>query len=184
MTIKLKSITDNWKEIKDAAMTTIGMESGKEPDSEWKRRALLSEHSMIRKLRVVAKWYRIKYWVSVHIARHWLGIIHFVSTQRTDRTGTDRNKLEQDAPVNHEIDVNAQALINISRKRLCRNASTETQHAWRTLLNTFRDKEPELFSVCVPDCIYRSHCYEFNSCGWYKTPTYKKKLKQYREGVR
>ena len=43
--------TDNWQEVKDATMNTIGKSTGKYPDSEWKTKLLRSEHSPIRKIR-------------------------------------------------------------------------------------------------------------------------------------
>lgn len=186
MKCTLKSITNNWLDIKQAALTTISKDSNKEPTSEWKRRALLSEHSMIRKLRISSKWEDLKYWVSVHIVRHWLGIIHFVSSQRPDRLThmkSNRDDAPQSSFVKHEIDANAQAIINISRKRLCNMAMPETREAWQEFLNTFRDKEPELFNVCCPDCEYRGWCYEFNSCGYHKTETFQKRLRERREGI-
>jgi hypothetical protein len=180
MYCKLISTSNNWHEIKNAAMTTIGKDEGKYPSSEWKRKALLSEHSMIRKLRISAKWYDLKYYVSVHLVRHKFGIEHFVKTQRTDRTGINRDELLQSAFVEHEIEANAQAIINISRKRLCNMASTETREAWMAFLRTFKDIEPELFSVCKPECIYKGWCPEFKSCGYNTTYSFEDKLNEYR----
>lgn len=42
---------DNWQEIKDAAMNTVGRETGKYPTSEWKRKIIKAEHSPIRKMK-------------------------------------------------------------------------------------------------------------------------------------
>ena len=86
-----------------------------------------------------------------------LGIEHWVSTQRSDRTGIDRNKLPQDTLVNHECEANAQALINISRKRLCYQASPETRQAWKAVKEKVKEVEPELASCMVKDCIYRGN---------------------------
>ena len=183
MKIKLLNYIDYWQNIKNATMSTIGKETGKYPDHKWKRRLLLSEHSPIRKLKISAKWYDLKYWVSVHLVRHKFGIEHFVRTQRTDRTGINRDELHQGNFVEHEIEANAQSIINISRKRLCKQASKETREAWKEFLKSFKDKEPELYSVCVPDCIYRGHCYEFKSCGFHKTSEYKRILKTYRSDI-
>lgn len=174
---------DNWQDIKNATMNTIGKSTGLYPDSDWKRRLILSEHSPIRKMRFSWRWVNIKYWVSVHLTRHWLGITHFVKTQRTDRTGIDRNKLLQCALVNHEVDANAQALINISRKRLCNCASPETREAWQSVKQEIANVEPELARCMVPDCVYRGHCYEMFSCGFHKTEEFKKQLAEYRGGI-
>ena len=174
---------DSWQDVKDATMNTIGKSTGKYPESDWKRRLILSEHSPIRKIKFSWRWKDIKYWVSVHLVRHWLGIVHFVKTQRTDRTGVNRDELQQGALVNHEAEANAQALINISRKRLCNCASTETREAWQMVKNEVSKVEPELARCMVKDCIYRGHCYEMFSCGFHKTDAFKKELDEYREGI-
>lgn len=173
-----------WREVADCANVTIHRSEGiKEPSSQWKRKMLLCEHSPIRELFFDFKWTELKYWISVHFVRHKIGIEHFVRTQRTDRTGIERDYLTQDSLVEHRICVNAQALINISRKRLCNSASRETREAWIAILEIIKNIEPELYSVCVPDCIYRGFCYEYRSCGYNKTEDYKTRLRKYREGI-
>lgn len=174
---------DNWQDVKDATMNTIGKSTGKYPDPDWKRRLILSEHSPIRKIRFSWRWKDLKYWVSVHLVRHWLGITHFVTTQRTDRTGVDRDDLPQGQLVTHEADANAQALINISRKRLCNCASRETRYAWQGVKDKISNVEPELAKCMVRDCVYRGHCYEMFSCGYHKTEAFKNELENYREGI-
>ncbi len=184
MKSKLLGIKGNWREVADSARTTIHKDAGQgEPSSSWKRRMLLSEHSPIRQLLVRAKWYDLKYWVSVHMVRHKHGIEHWVRTQRTDRTGNDRDQLPQDNQVEHEILASSQAIINISRKRLCMQASKETREAWKMMLESIKEKEQELYDICVPDCIYRGWCYEYKSCGYHKTDEYANRLKAYREGI-
>lgn len=82
---------DNWQDVKNAAMNTIGRNTGKYPDSVWKKKILLAEHSPIRLMHFSWRWKDLPYWVSVHIVRHKVGIEHFVSTQRSDRTGISRD---------------------------------------------------------------------------------------------
>lgn len=183
MKIELKNYIDYWQDIKDSTMNTIGKNTGKYPTEEWKRQLLLSEHSPIRKLKISWRWLDLKYWVSVHLVRHWLGIIHFVSTQRTDRTGLTRDELPQDSLVNHECEANAQSLINISRRRLCNCASLETRQAWQLVKDKVYEVEPELAKCMVKDCIYRGHCYEMFSCNYHKTEAFKKELEEYRKGI-
>lgn len=181
MRIEFLTIKGSWREVADAARTTIGMKKGqKEPSPAWKRKLLLSEHSPIRQLSIKWKWVDLKYWVSVHFVRHKIGIEHFVSTQRTDRTGVDRDHELQSAPVGHECIADAQAVINISRKRLCNLASKETRAAWQLFLDELNNHEPELRTVCVPECVYRGFCPELNSCGYSATPPYTNALEQYR----
>lgn len=172
--------TDQWLGAKDSAMHTIGKTHGTYPDSEWKRKMLLAEHSPIRRLRFFWRWNGLKSWVSVHFVRHKHGIEHWVSTQRSDRTGVTRDKLPQDTPVNHSCEANAQALINISRKRLCSCASPETRAAWMEVKAKVAETEPELASCMVPECIYRGFCPEIKSCGYANTEAYYIALQKYR----
>ena len=174
MKIDYMKTTDNWREVADAARTTIGMKPGEgEPSMEWKRKILLAEHSPIRKLKIKWKWVDLPYWVSVHLVRHKIGIEHFVRSQRTDRTGIDRSGKSQSAKVEHECEANAQAMINISRKRLCNQTADKTQRAWLYVVNRLQAYEPELASVCVRECIYRGFCPEMEPCGFTAKPEYK-----------
>jgi hypothetical protein len=185
--IKNTKFKGTWREVADSARTTIGLDVGeKEPSNKWKKQILLAEHSPIRQILFKWKWENIPYWVSVHFVRHWLGIIHFVKSQRDDRTQMlnqtheSRSKSPQDTPVIHECEANVQALINISRKRLCSQASKETREAWKLVVEDIKKKDPILGSVLVPECIYRGFCPEFKSCGYTETEEFKTKLEKYR----
>lgn len=172
---------DVWRKVKKAARTTIRKDGEcSYPTDSWKKTILLAEHSPIRKIKVSWKWKNLLSWVSVHFVRHKFGIEHFVSTQRTDRTGVDRDKLPQSAPVDHECDANAQAMIFISRRRLCSQASSKTREAWKEVLSELKKNDPVLASVCVRECVYRGFCPEFECCGYVNTPEYKKELEEYR----
>ena len=180
-TLKFMKVTGSWREVADAARTTIRRDEGTgEPSSRWKKRILLAEHSPIRKLSFNWKWLDLPYWVSVHFVRHKFGIEHFVSTQRTDRTGVEREANRQDAPVMHECFANAQAVMFISRRRLCGQASAETRAAWRQVVSAIAEKEPEVAACCVPECVYRGFCPEFKSCGFCDSPEFAKQLAKYR----
>ena len=80
--------------VKTCTLNTVGKTSCNAPTSEWIERLVESEHSPIREM-----WFGIRitipYWVSVHFVRHHIGVNHYVQTQRTDRTGIDRNELPQ-----------------------------------------------------------------------------------------
>lgn len=182
MICEFLGLKGTWTDVLNSARTTVNKEEvEKEPSSKWKKSILLAEHSPIRQLIVKAKWYDMKYWVSVHIVRHWLGIIHFVRSQRNDRTGVPRDDKPQSELIEHEIEVNAQAMINISRKRLCGKAHPETRAAWLKFLNSVKPCHPELVSVCVPECIYRGFCPEMESCGLVENPVYNATLARYRD---
>lgn len=186
MKTNILKVKGTWQDVKNAAMTTIGINpTSKEPSKDWIRRMLLCEHSPIRKKIINWKWLDLKYWISVHFVRHKFGIEHFVKSQRPDRTGNRNNRddMPQNTLVNHECEANAQAIINISRKRLCKMAMPETRQTWQDFLNELNKIEPELVNVCVPDCIYRGWCYEYNSCNWHLTSEYKEKLCKYRKNI-
>lgn len=175
-------VLGSWRDVADAARTTIRKEGGTgEPSSKWKKRILLAEHSPVRKLLFSWKWSNLPYWVSVHFVRHKFGIEHFVSTQRTDRTGVDRTGSRQDSPVEHECFANAQAVMFISRRRLCAQASSETRAAWKQVVEKIREVEPEVAACCVPECVYRGFCPEFKSCGFVDTEAYKQAVAAYRD---
>ncbi len=173
---------DVWPKVKRSARTTISREGeGLYPSDSWKKTMLLAEHSPIRRIRFGWKWIDLKSWISVHFVRHKHGIEHWVTTQRTDRTGVDRDASRQDAKVSHECEANAQALIFISRRRLCSQASKETREAWKEVREVVRKEDPILASVMVPECIYRGFCPEFKSCGYVNTEAYQKALENYRK---
>lgn len=174
---------DNWQDVKDSTMTTVGKQTGKYPDSNWKKRLIMAEHSPIRRLKFYWKWVDLKTWVSVHMVRHKIGIEHWVKSQRSDRTGIPRDELPQAQLIEHACEADAQALIFISRKRLCSNASPETREAWQAVKDEVAKVEPELASCMVRECVYRGFCPEFVSCSYDKTEEYQKELAEYRKGI-
>lgn len=173
----MMSFEEQWKQVKDRAFRTIGKKAKSLPGDRWKKKILLAEHSPIRSLTYEIVLKDIPNFVSVHLVRHKHGVEHFVQTQRDDRTGVDRNERSQTDPVNHFMDVNAQALINISRKRLCRQSHRDTRVAWKDAL---KQVDPFICNVCVPECIYRGFCPEMKPCGYSDTDVYKDRLSLYR----
>ena len=160
----------SWADVYDLALETMGKEPrGAEPTSDWKSKILRTEQAPSRALPLRGRRVGVRYWVSVHLVRHKFGVEHYVSTQRTDRTGEVRDKKPQDAPVNHTMWLNAEAVIAISRKRLCGKASPETRVAWRAVVDGLRSiGEAELADACVPECVHQGGvCPEFTSCGRY-----------------
>lgn len=180
--VEILNYSDGWQAVKDAAMNTIGEDSGKYPSSTWKKKILRAEHSPIRLLTFTIRFTNIEYWVVMHLVRHKIGVEHFVSTQRTDRTGTNRDELPQNNLVDYTMVADAQALINISRKRLCTQASPETQRVWMMVRNAIEEiGEKELAAAMVPECVYRGFCPEMRGCQFAATDKYKELLDQYRE---
>lgn len=160
----------SWDDVKEAALDTCGKQwCPKEISSDWKKKILAAEHSPIRKLRFRVVFTHLPYWVSVHFVRHKLGVEHFVQTQRDDRNPdrvVSRDELPQGAPVRHVMDVNAAALIQISRKRLCCQASPETRAAWQLVKDELiRMGETELAAYMIPECVHQHGCPEMKGCG-------------------
>lgn len=179
--------TDNWDEVKRSARTTISrIGAGLSPTDNWKKNMLLAEHSPIRKYKFSWRWYDLKSWVSVHFVRHKIGIEHWVTTQRDDRTNKEvsRDIAPQGTFVEHECEADAQAVINISRKRLCTQASPETRAAWQEVKDEVQKVDPVMASVMVRECVYRGFCPEFYPCGYTETDAYKKELEEYRKIAR
>lgn len=174
------SIQGSWRDVANSARTTIGLEDKEgNVNDRWKNKILKAEHSPIRQRLYIWTWYDIPYWVSVHIVRHKIGIEHFVKTSRSDKTGVDRTKLPQDTPVNHKCIANAQALINISRKRLCFQASKETRDAWVMLKEKIKEIDSIMSINMVPECVYRGFCPEFSSCGFILTDDFNRERMNY-----
>jgi len=158
----------NWELVRYLARSTVGKRDiSANVSQRFKIKSLISEHSMIREIRIMFEWPSIKSWIATHFSRHmWQP---YISTQREDRTGIDRDKLPQDTLVNFVGSMNAQNLIDTSRKRLCYKSHKETRKYMLDLkvaVNNIVD--PNIAFVMVPNCVYRGGCPEFESCGHYE----------------
>lgn len=94
----------------------------------------------------------------------------------------ERDYLFQGAENIMDMTCNAQAFINISRKRLCYGCpSPETRKAWEIVIEMLKEKDPILAEKCVPECLYRGFCPEKERCcGYVNTEAYQKRLQEYR----
>lgn len=196
----------DWIRVVNAARRTWGKEPiTHEPSVAFKKEMLLAEHSPIRLLEYDFTISDIRQWVTVHLVRHHEGCEKFVHTQRDDINveiekitkniidilreegmllpgwGT-RDYLFQGQPNDMDMTCNAQAFINISRKRLCCGcASPETRMAWTIVIDKLYEIDPILAEKCVPECIYRGFCPEKKRCcGYVNSKAYQKNLEQYR----
>lgn len=152
------------KWVKTCTLNTVGKSSTKAPNEEWIKKLVQAEHSPIREL-----WFGIKmnipYWVSVHFVRHHIGVNHYVQTQRTDRTGINRDEKKQGEIVSHIMSINAQELIFMAHKRLCKQASKETREIMQEIVKQVVGVAPYMKDVLVPLCVYRNgKCNEMFSC--------------------
>ena len=169
---RMEQVT-SWNRALNAARRTIGKEPlSKEPSDSWKAKIILAEHSPIRLVEYDWTWEQIRQWVTAHLVRHHEGCEKFVHSQRADRRELpiERDKMPQGAVNDMDMTANVQALINISRKRLCNCASPETRKAWQQVKEEIRKIDPVLADKMVPECLYRGFCPEWmNSCGYSKT---------------
>ena len=166
MITKILKTDIDWVDVKNSCRNTVNKNpTDNVPDGSFKKKLLLAEHSPIRSLRVTWQWNGIKSWVATHYVRHHEGVEKWVSTQRSDRTGVDRNSLPQDTPVNIKMEANAQALINMSKVRLCYQAAPETRELMEDLKITIgKEVDKHIADMMVPQCVYRGGCPEFSMC--------------------
>lgn len=156
----------DWIAVKDRALVTVGLKTKTEPTEAWKKAILGARHSPIRRLRFSFLIEDLPSWVSVHLCRH----VHaqpYVRSQRNDRQNNyDRNAARQDSPVTMIWDMNAEELLNIANKRLCAQASAETQAVVWQMCQQVVAFCPEFEPFLVPMCEYHNgKCYEVNPCG-------------------
>ncbi len=158
-----KPTQKDWLEVKRRALVTIGKKPVTAPTEEWKHDILRARHSPIRRL-FFSFYIECPYWVSVHLCRH----IHaqpYVKSQRNDRQNDyNRNSAPQDAIVSMIWDMNAEELMTIANKRLCKQASAETQAVIKEICDKVVDVCPEFEGLLVPMCKY-GRCNEMFPCG-------------------
>lgn len=161
---------EDWMLCKLCTLNTVGKTSTMLPTEEWKHKLLMSEHSPIRTLNFCIKM-TIPYYVSVHFCRHFIGVTHFVQSQRNDRQDDyDRTKAPQDAMVTHIMYINAQELMFMSRRRLCTQADEFTRRVMQEIVRQVECASPEFEGTLEPMCYYRGgRCTEFKCCGFNKT---------------
>lgn len=195
-----------WIRALNAARRTVGKEPKSlnyEPSDKWKRTAIMAEHSPIKLVEYCISFKDLRQWVGVHLLRHE-HVIPQIHTQRVDRRNiieeypyiqkaleelaedvrnniNPRDFVRQGEKNNQDFYVNAQTLINISRRRLCNTASKETVEAWKLVVKVLKENvDPIIADFLVPNCIYRGFCPEMNSCGYWKSSKFKKALNDYR----
>ena len=133
--------------------------------AQWKQ-AIQTEHSPLRCFMLWIKLEGIPYFSSVHLCRHKIGVEHFVRSQRSN---PDRATAPQGSLVDHALFINAQAVLNISRRRLCYKADAVTRGIWEAVkLAAMSHPSPfvkALGEALLPMCYYQQRCPEVKSCG-------------------
>lgn len=166
MTVELlRYPTDaDWLEVKRRALVTVGKKPVNPPDTTWKQKILRARHSPIRYLQF-SFYLEVPYWVSVHLCRH-THAQPYVKSQRNDRQSEyDRNSAPQNQMVSMIWDMNAEELITIANKRLCRQASKETREVVRKMCDLVCVYCDEFAMELVPMCAREGgECHEMYSC--------------------
>lgn len=164
--VKVLKFDVDWLDIKNLCRRTVNMgDSHVDPKEEWKKKLLIAEHSPLRHSLITIEIKNIPYAISTHFVRHHIGVEKYVGTSRTDRTGVDRKERSQMDPVTMRMDLNMQAIVNISRKRLCNQADPTTKAIWLKVLKALVPYCPELVWACVPEGIHQACCPEsFSNC--------------------
>ena len=180
MKIEITRVT-SWSEVLNSARFTWrkSPKSG-EPSVKWKKKIIKAEHSPLRCLMFNIDMYDIPSYTAGHFVRH----VHaqpFVSTSRPDTDGhqVPRDKQKKSDLVNCRLFLNAEEIINISRKRLCNKAELPTRQVWQAVLDELRKTEPELVNACVPNCYYRGFCPEIASCGFANGKLFETRVEEY-----
>ncbi len=162
MEIKVKKLTDESLMRRACEMTMRGATSKTTLDKIYD-----CEHSPMRTQLFWIEMLEIPTFVSVHLVRHKIGVEHFVMSNRDDRGGNDT--VSRNTPVNHGMLIDAQSLINMARKRLCKKSHKETVKIFSLLRDKISEVDIDLAKYMIPECEYRSGCHELKTCGYWKT---------------
>lgn len=90
-------------------------------------------------------------------------------------------RFDRYAPTDLMCLINAEAIINMSRKRLCTKASKETREIWQKVCELIEECDPDLYQYLVPQCVYRGGiCPESKCCGYIASEKGQSRLKFYK----
>lgn len=204
MEIKVEKIADERIMREACEMTFLGK------SNMTLRKMYACEHSPCRTQLFWVRLYDIPLFCSTQLLRHHVGSQPFQLTCRTDRKGGNNQFKEHIAEVIEKINqgnaddaintlewlkdnadrytkvnlglyLNAQALINMAKDRLCSDASAETREIFKSIKCEIAKVDPDLALFLVPRCIYRGGiCNSLKSCGFNKTELFTKLLNQYK----
>jgi len=124
-----------------------------------------NEHSPMRTQLFKVGMYGLPTFVSTHFMRHPIGVVaHFGKTLRDDRGGPD--DANRWTPTNHGMVLNAQALVNMARKRLCFKSHIATVRQMLLIKQAVGKVDQALARYMIPECVYRGGvCHEDKMCG-------------------
>ena len=89
-------------------------------------------------------------------------------------------RFDRYAPTDLMCLINAEAIINMSRKRLCTKASKETREIWQKVCELIEECDPDLYPHLVKPCVATGVCREHKSCGYIKTMAFSREREEYK----
>ena len=89
-------------------------------------------------------------------------------------------RFDRYAPTDLMCLINAEAIINMSRKRLCAKASKETHEIWQKVCELIEECDPDLYPHLVKPCVATGVCRERKSCGYIKTMAFSREREEYK----
>lgn len=81
-------------------------------------------------------------------------------------------RFDRYAPTDLAMTINAEAIMNMSAKRLCQKASKETREIWQKTLELIEEVDPDLVKFCKKPCVSSAVCRESKPCGYMDTDGY------------
>lgn len=175
------------------------------------KKMAMCEHSPLRTQMYWIRLYDIPLFCSTQLLRHHVGSQPFQLSCRSDRKGGNvhfkeridkvvellnddekewaiselewlRDNADRYTKVNLGLCINAAALVNMAKDRLCSDASPETREIFKAIKAKIAEIEPDLAPFLVPRCIYRGGiCNSLNPCGFNKTEQFKANLLAYKK---
>jgi hypothetical protein len=97
-----------------------------------------------------------------------------------DEIDTFPARFDRYAPTSVMMLLNAEAIVNISYKRLCATASSETREIWQHVLSLIEEHDPNLVKQCVKPCVATGICREKPGCGFIRTELFRKLRDNYK----
>lgn len=86
---------------------------------------------------------------------------------------------DRHTPVILGLLVNAQAIMDISKLRLCNQAHADTIKVWKMAKEAIREVDPALAAMMVRKCVYRGGLCGERCCGFNNTNAFTEELSEY-----
>lgn len=162
MKIVLDIFSEDWDEVKKAALTTIHKKFvPKEITKDWKEAMVVGRHSPIREFRIKVKIEDIPRWIADQLVRHNVGVNNYMGTMRPDRGNVPRSEQPMTMPTVFQQTYNIDSFLTMCYARSCVGCvSKETRMLVEAIIAALDTVEPEIARYCVPPCVHLGGCKE------------------------